>query len=71
MSFAEAHAVFADPYALTRDDPDHLFEENRFLIIGRSALNRILSVAFTYRHGTARIISARKATGSERKAYER
>jgi uncharacterized DUF497 family protein len=70
VSFAEAHTVFADPYALTGDGPHHSFE-NRFLIIGRSALNRMLIVAFTYRHGTARIISARKATGSERKAYER
>jgi hypothetical protein len=31
VSFDEASTVFGDPFALTIDDPDHSFEERRFL----------------------------------------
>jgi hypothetical protein len=38
---------------------------------GERGLGRILVVAFTWREGQARLISARKATPAERRQYER
>lgn len=70
VSFAEARTVFADPLSLTDDDAVHSTVEDRFLIVGRSALERVLAVTYSYRDSAIRIISARKATGRERKAYE-
>jgi uncharacterized DUF497 family protein len=71
ISFAEAETVFYDPYALSMPDPDHSIEEERFIDIGRSAKHRILLVVYTERRENIRIISARKATASERKIYEK
>jgi uncharacterized DUF497 family protein len=44
--------------------------EEGFATIGMDALGRILEVVSTWRGETIRIISARKATRSERKYYE-
>ena len=43
VAFEEALTVFADPYARVFDDPDHSSEEQRELIIGLSAKDRLLS----------------------------
>jgi uncharacterized DUF497 family protein len=48
VSFEEAATVFADPLELTIDDPDHAFEEPRFLSIGESFKRRLL-VSIIYR----------------------
>jgi hypothetical protein len=48
-------------------DPDHSVGERRFLIIGMSALGRILVVAHTETDETIRIISARIVTRRERR----
>lgn len=71
ITFAEAETIFYDPYALTISDPDHSTEENRFIDIGMSEKHRILLVVYTERKENIRIISARKATASERKIYEK
>lgn len=72
VSFAEAQTVFADDRGILLDDPDHSADEDRFALIGLSAPLRILVVAHCYRAGDAiiRIISARKATRSERAQYD-
>lgn len=71
VGFAEASSVFGDPLELTIPDPDHSREEQRFLSIGRSVLGNTLVVSYTEReHDRIRIISARKATKSERQNYE-
>ena len=62
--------VFADPPSLTIADPLHSEEEERYVILGESTLGRLLAVVFAEREGTVRLISARKATPAERKAYE-
>ncbi len=36
VSFEEAREVFADYHSSTVADPDHSFEEDRFIIFGRS-----------------------------------
>jgi uncharacterized DUF497 family protein len=71
VSFNEAMEVFYDPNALERYDDLHSDDESRFTIIGMSS-RRLLHVAYTERAGeTLRLISARKATGTERELYER
>ncbi len=71
VSFEEAESVFLDDNALLIDDPEHSDEEDRFVLLGLSALLRTLVVCHCYRSGgdTVRIISARKADRSERTIY--
>ena len=71
VSFEEASSVFYDTNAVLIDDPDHSSDEDRFLIIGISRRLRICIVSHCYREQdeVIRIISARKATRLEKKAY--
>ena len=71
ISFEEALTVFYDEEALLISDDEHSIEEDRFVLIGRSNLLRILVVCHCYRQegGEIRIISARKANNEERKQY--
>lgn len=70
VDFREAATVFDDPLSTTFSDDDHSSSERRFLIIGMSALGRILVVSHTENSDTIRIISARIATRHERRFYE-
>ena len=71
VSFREAMEVFYDPNAVERYDDLNSADESRFSIVGLSS-RRLLQVAYTERAGeTLRLISARKATGTERELYER
>ena len=70
VSFEEALTVFADPLARIFDDEDHSIEEQREIIIGPSAEERLLVVCFTAQRESIRIFSARKSTRQERKDYE-
>jgi uncharacterized DUF497 family protein len=70
VSFEEAVTVFADPLARIFDDEDHSVEEQREIIIGQSAKQRLLLVCFTARGNSIRIFSARKATRREQQDYE-
>ncbi|MFC1857740.1 BrnT family toxin [Thermodesulfobacteriota bacterium] len=71
VSFEEAQTVFFDEHAIEYFDPGHSKSEDRFLMLGHSYRIRILVVSYTIRKdGTEiRIISARKATKKEQKAY--
>lgn len=71
VSFDEAQSVFVDEEARLLDDPDHSEDEDRFILLGMSTAPRLLVVVHAYREagGTIRIISARKATARERRAY--
>lgn len=71
IDFREAATVFDDPLSTTFPDADHSEGEQRFLIVGMSALGRILVVSHTESGNTIRIISARTATRRERKFYEK
>ena len=72
ISFEEATSVFYDENALIISDPDHSEEEERFIILGLSARANLLIVCHCYREADSviRIISARKATKKEGKAYD-
>jgi uncharacterized DUF497 family protein len=70
VTFEEAATVYSDPLAAIFDDAVHSEEEQREIIVGHSAKNRLLLVCFTERAEAVRIISARRATKQERKDYE-
>ena len=73
ISFEEAQTVFFDDNAIEFDDPDHSFDEKRYLLLGFSQSLKILVVCHCYRgsESVIRIISARKATKKEQRAYDR
>lgn len=70
VDFAEAASVFADLLSSTFADPAHSLEEDRWITIGTSDRGRVVVVSHTNRSKRIRIISARKATPRERRAYE-
>ena len=71
ISFDEAVTVFKDPLAFIFDDITHSEHEHREIIIGMSALRRMILVCFVERiEDVVRIISARPATRQEIKDYE-
>lgn len=71
VSFAEARSVFFDPRGVEYYDDERVESEERFLLLGLSAKLRILLVCHCVREGgnVIRLISARKATKSERRDY--
>jgi uncharacterized DUF497 family protein len=69
VSFEEATTVFSDLLSWTISDPLHSDQENRFVTIGSSHVNRILVVVHADRGDTIRIISARIASPRERRKY--
>jgi len=68
VSFIEAVTALEDELALTVEDD--LPYERRFITIGRGETGRVLVVVYTHRGAAIRIISARKTTAREQKAYE-
>ena len=68
VTFEEAAEAFFDPFYQTGDAS--VDGEQRDFIIGYSLAQRLLLVVYTERGERTRIISARQATRSERKAYE-
>jgi len=72
ISFDEAQTVFLDSNARMIFDPDHSSNEDRFILLGMSALLRVLIVCHCCRDNEGkviRIISARKANRKEQKQY--
>ena len=70
VSFPDAEAVLWDPYAFTMEDPD-AESEQRFVTIGLDATGHVLVVIYAYEENNIRLISARKASLSESKNYEK
>jgi uncharacterized DUF497 family protein len=70
VSFGEAATIFLDPLEIAIEDPSHAISEYRFISIGQSFRRRLLVVSYIERNNRIRIITARKPTRSERRAYE-
>ena len=70
MSFEEGVTIFGDPLSLTRLDEGHSYDEDRYMTMGWSILQRIVMVWHTDDGAKTRIIGARLPTGAERRAYE-
>lgn len=73
VTFEEAASVFRDANAVEEYDETHTVPgEDRFRIIGLSAVPRLLLVVYCEREGDViRIISARPANAQEREVYGR
>ena len=69
VSFEEAKTVFDDPLYVDFYDPDHSYDEDRYIIIRESQQARLLLVSYTERGNAIRLISA-IVTQMEREAYE-
>jgi uncharacterized DUF497 family protein len=65
IDFDEAIEIFYGTSLLRRSDRN---DEERWLAIGESE-GRVVTVVFTWRGDTLRIISARRARRNERRAY--
>jgi len=75
VTFAQAATVLLDPLALTVFDGAHSFSEERWFTLGVANQGGLLAVSHTYQptgptSAQVRIVSARKATRSEREQYE-
>jgi uncharacterized DUF497 family protein len=75
VTFDEAATVFLDALALTVYDGASSQDEERWFTLGFDTSGRLLAVAHAHRStgpssARVRIISARKATGRERRVYE-
>ncbi len=70
ISFQEAATVFEDENAYVYEDEAHSDDEPRKFLIGYSNRNRQLAISFVERGANRiRLITARRATGSEKKSY--
>ena len=69
VRFSDAETVLYDPVALTLDEQGTSGEQ-RFVTVGADAIGRIVVVVYAYQQDGIRLISARKATPSERRQYE-
>jgi uncharacterized DUF497 family protein len=71
VAFEEAATCFYDPMHILIDDPDSEPVEERLILIGVSSRSYLLVVVHLDMNGDRiRIISARKATKTERQQYE-
>ena len=69
VRFSDAESVLFDPLALTLEE-QNVSREQRFVTLGIDAIGRIVVVVYTEVHEGIRLISARRATPSERRQYE-
>jgi uncharacterized DUF497 family protein len=74
ISFDNAKLVFDDPHGLSYQDRE-VDGDERWQTMGVIARSVVVLVAHTYREekgeAIVRVISARKATSSEKRAYEK
>ncbi len=70
VSFDDAKTVFDDPLYVDFYDPDHSFDEHRYIIMGESRRGRLLMVSYTESGDAVHLIGAREVAPAERRAYE-
>lgn len=68
--FSDLEPVFYDPNAISFEDKESEGEA-RYIVMGLDSLARLVVVAYTYRESVVRVISARKASKTEQKIYEK
>ena len=69
VRFADAALSLEDPMGLSTPDPDSS-GESRLICIGADPAGRLLVTVYALRGRAVRIISSRKASRAERRAYE-
>jgi uncharacterized DUF497 family protein len=70
VRFSDVEPALYDPMALTTEEQD-IDGERRLVTLGADSIGRIVLVVYAYRPEGIRLISARKATASKRKYYEK
>jgi uncharacterized protein len=72
ISFEEAETAFYDRNGRVLDDPDHSQDEDRYILLGLSESFGLIMVCHVYRENDTciRIISARRATKTEKQQYQ-
>jgi len=69
VSTGECEQIFFNKPLIVKCDKKHSKFENRYFVLGRTNINRLLFAVFTVRNRKIRIISARDMTTSEIKRY--
>jgi len=70
VSDAECEEVFFDHTKKLAKDIFHCDQEERYILIGKTKIGRVLFVVFTMRKHKVRIISARNLNRKEQYLYE-
>jgi hypothetical protein len=71
VTTGECEQIFFNRPLIVRRDRRHSTIENRYYVLGRTNMNRLLFAVFTVRNDKIRIISARDMTESEIKRYQK
>jgi uncharacterized DUF497 family protein len=66
---SECEQVFFNKPLIIADDEKHSVAERRWLLLGKTDMNRKLFVVFTLRKSLIRVISARNMSKKEREIY--
>ena len=69
--YPNLYYAFKDLFGIILDDVEHSVEEERLLLLGFSARQRLLVVSYTMRDEAVRIFSSRVAETREVKLYEK
>ena len=69
VSSGECEQIFFNRPLIIKRDKEHSKLENRYYVLGRTNVNRLLFAVFTVRDHKIRIISARDMTDAEIERY--
>ena len=67
----ECEQIFFNKPLILKRDKEHSIVENRFYVLGRTNMDRLLFAVFTIRNEKIRVISARDMTDAEMERYLR
>ncbi|MCP4368808.1 MAG: BrnT family toxin [Deltaproteobacteria bacterium] len=71
VSTVECEQIFFNKPLIVKRDSKHSKFENRYYVLGRTNMNRLLFAVFTVRNDKIRIISARDMNVSEKERYQK
>ena len=71
VSTGECEQIFFNTPLIVKRDREHSKLENRYYVLGRTNMNRLLFAVFAIRNDKIRVISARDMTESEIERYQK
>jgi hypothetical protein len=71
VSTGECEQIFFNKPLIVRRDREHSKLENRYYVLGRTNMDRLIFAVFAVRNKKIRIISARDMTASEMERYRK
>lgn len=71
VSVGECEQIFFNKPLIVKRDRKHSISGNRYYVLGRTDMFRLLFAVFTVRNDKIRIISARDMTESETERYQK